>query len=330
MTDEPLYPASAPFREARLPVDRIHELYYAEFGNPGGFPALFLHGGPGSGCNPQHARLFDPKGFRLLQLDQRGCGASRPSGELRDTDIDHLIDDLEALRTSLDIERWLVYGGSWGGTLALEYAKRHPEPIQTLVLRAPFLARRQDLDWFTGPNGVARELSNAYARLCTRLECSPDDDLIARLYQRLNETNDLDRTYEAALAWDDWEASVMGMPQLSAEPDIAERQRRIARKRVYAHYCQHGFFVGDAGVMQDIDALGTVTTTIVHGRQDRICLHSGSEELVAKLSSTCELHTVKQAGHALSSTELQAAVRQALDQALTPCPTKASEVRRSD
>lgn len=316
---EALYPAALPFHQQTLAVGDGHQLYIAEFGSADGTPALFLHGGPGTGCSAQHARLFDPQRYRVIQVDQRGAGRSTPVGETRDNDLAALIADLETLRQHLQIERWLVYGGSWGATLALEYAKRHARRIVALVLRAPFLARESDLDWFSGPSGLAKQLPEAYAKLCHALGGEPGDDLYARLHDRLSDDAHPDSAYHAALAWDHWEAAVMGTPPAATEPVLADRTSRIARKRVFAHYCRHRFFLGDDGVMAGIDSLREVHGTIVHGTHDRVCRHAGAE-LLAHHVSGLQLHSVEGAGHGLHETALQRALRAVLDQHTSGSP----------
>lgn len=313
MTDTgPLYPPLEPYRSRRLRVDTLHELCFAEFGDPQGLPALFLHGGPGSGCNPEQARLFDPARYRLIQLDQRGSGHSRPPGEVRDNHTGALVDDIEALREHLAIERWLAYGGSWGATLAVEYAKRHPARVSALVLRAPFLARREDLDWFSGPGGIARELPAAYSALLRNLDLSVGDDPIARLHGRLM-ADDLESAYQAALAWETWEAAVMGVsaPQAETDPDL--RARRLARNRIHVHYCQAGFFLGPNGVLDGLQTLKRLPGILVQGQADRVCRHQAARILAAALPQI-ELRELRGVGHGLHEPALAAAVRQALDE----------------
>jgi proline iminopeptidase len=317
MSIDPLYPASEPRCTSRLSVGSSgHNLYYAEFGDPQGVPALFLHGGPGSGCNPKQARLFNPDGFRLIQLDQRGCGQSRPLGGIQENHIDALLDDMEALRRHLAIDRWLIYGGSWGGTLALEYAKRNTETVLALVLRAPFLARREDLEWFAAPTGVAQEFPEAYTRLHEQLDCAVGEDLVEQLHLCLCTEAVPNQAYRAALAWDTWEATVMGLSMPPQDSDDIQRRARISRKRIFAHYCHNQFFLGDQGVLPGIGQLNGLTATIVHGVQDRVCRIPASEQLVRTHLPSFKLQKVEDAGHGVHSVVLQAALRQVLDAAI--------------
>lgn len=311
-----------PYGQQHLPVAGGHALYLAEFGDPQGIPTLFLHGGPGSGCNPGQAALFDPARFRLIQIDQRGCGRSRPAGAIADNDTHALLDDLETIRRHLAIDRWLIYGGSWGGTLAIEYAKRCRERVLGLVLRAPFLARREDLAWFTAPSGVATGLPDAYARLRNRLACRADEALIDCLTSRLDQRQSPRQAYDAALAWDAWEATVMGLPPPAAEDDDLDRQARIARKRIFAHYCRQGFFLGDDGVIPGIDELDGLPGWIVHGTRDRVCRYEGSRQLVERHLPAFVLDGVQGAGHGSHEAAIQDRLRKTLAQASADLPRR--------
>ncbi|MCB1775286.1 MAG: alpha/beta fold hydrolase [Gammaproteobacteria bacterium] len=317
MQTDPLHPETRPFRTTWLDAGHGHRLHVAEFGNPDGAPVLFLHGGPGSGCNPQQARLFDPVRCRLVQLDQRGCGQSTPAGALVHNDLDALIDDFELARQSLNLDRWTVYGGSWGGTLALAYARRHRASVSRLVLRAPFLARRRDLDHFFAPSGIARSLPGEFDSLCSALGFKEGHDIVQRLHTRLCTDQPEPIMYRAALAVDRWEAAVMGVVPPVGETDPVQRARRIARKRVYAHYCHAGFFLGNEGILDGLGDIGDLEGAIVHGACDNVCLPSGSDLLVRRYLPRFQLQRVADAGHGLDSTAMQRAMRLAIDHMLT-------------
>ncbi|MEZ5660333.1 MAG: alpha/beta fold hydrolase [Burkholderiaceae bacterium] len=315
--ENPLHPPTRPFAEEMLDVGQGHRLFIRQMGSEQAIPVLFLHGGPGSGCSPEHARLFDPARCRLILPDQRGSGRSTPAGGLAHNDLAHLIGDLESLRCHLGIEQWLIYGGSWGATLALEYSKSHPGRVLELILRAPFLARQADLDAFFGPQGVARLYPKAYAALCEALSSAHGHDIVARLYAALCAQADLDQAYAAALALDHWEAAVMQVGAAAAQADPAERAARIARKRVYAHYCQQRFFLGENGVLEGLDRIAGIAVTIVHGEHDQVCPIDGSRLLVQEHLPHASLEPVAHAGHGLDRRELQAALRQRIDEALS-------------
>jgi proline iminopeptidase len=260
-----------------LSVGHGHELYYAEFGNPQGMPLLFVHGGPGSGCNPAHAQLLYPEGFRIIQLDQRGCGQSQPLGAIKANTTADLIADMEALRQHLNLERWAVYGGSWGTVLALEYAKLFPARVLGVLLRGVFLARHVDWDWFALPEGVAQYFPEHYQTLLKALGLSVDQDPAQRLNAYLHA--DPETAYRAALAWDAWESAVMRVGAPSFNPDQAAWEGRIARTRIYAHYAANQFFLPEEGVLRDLESVGELPIYAVHGKQDLVCRYSGAELL---------------------------------------------------
>lgn len=298
----PLYPPIKPFATGRLPVGDDHEIYYEQSGNPDGLPLVFLHGGPGSGCHDGHHRYTDPTRYRAVLFDQRGCGLSTPKGELAGNHTAALVEDIERLRVHLGIERWVVHGGSWGAVLAIEYAKRYRERVIALLLRGSFLARDEDLRWFAAPEGVARELPEAHARLCAALGLSADSDPLPELYRRVL---DEQRAVEATLAaWNDWECAVMGLPGGGAV--------NVSAKRIHLHYCRNGFFLGEDGVLDGLEKLAGIPCTLVHGDADRVCRYNGAQLLKTRLPGS-KLVCVDAAGHSLSEEKLQDAIRAELD-----------------
>ena len=277
------------------------QLYFAEFGNPQGIPLLFMHGGPGSGSTPVQAGLLYPQGFRIIQLDQRGAGQSLPLGSLTDNTTEQLVLDMERLRDHLQIERWVVYGGSWGTVLALEYAKRFAPRVLGLLLRGVFLARKIDWDWFAGAEGIAKQSPIVYQSMLVQLACPYGSDPAPYLAQALEQPPE--QAYQAALAWDAWEAAVMG---LNAPTMLT--QQRWARVRVYAHYASHQFFLPATGCLNNLKALETIPVLAVHGRQDRVCQYAAAELLGDHLKRY-ELIGVD-AGHNLYEQNLQAGLKQ--------------------
>lgn len=284
-----------------LQVDHGHKLYFAEFGNPQGIPLLFMHGGPGSGCNPAQANLLYPEGFQIIQLDQRGCGQSTPLGSLEANTTAELVADMECLREHLKIERWAIYGGSWGTVLALEYAKRFPERTLGVLLRGVFLARREDWNWFALPDGVSKQFPAAYQALLASLQIYYHTDPASVLLERLQ--TESESTYQAALAWDAWEAAVMQTGAPSFNPDPSTWTTRIARNKIYAHYAANRFFLPEQGVLQGLDKLEQIPVYAVHGRQDLVCQFTAAE-LLAKYLRQYQLLAVA-AGHGLYETALQ-------------------------
>ncbi|MBU0654093.1 MAG: alpha/beta fold hydrolase [Gammaproteobacteria bacterium] len=300
-----------PYREACLPVTQGHSLYYAEFGNPAGIPLLFVHGGPGSGCNPAHAALLLPETLRIIQFDQRGCGRSTPGGKLLGNRTCALVHDMECLRRHLGIAQWLIYGGSWGATLALEYAKHFTQRVSGLLLRGAFLARQEDWQWFSTPHGVAQQFPAAYQNLLQALQAQPGENPASSLHRHLlNPRTSMEAAYRYALAWDAWEASVMGVPPPVFNPDPASWQARTNRARVYSHYAVHQFFLPAQGVLPGLEAIRAIPATLAHGLHDPVCRYAGAEMLAAKLPQL-QLVTAK-AGHGMHEPAMQSALREAI------------------
>ncbi|WP_020395201.1 alpha/beta fold hydrolase [Thiolinea disciformis] len=289
-----------------LPVDHGHTLYFAEFGNPQGIPLLFMHGGPGSGCNPAQANLLYPEGFRIIQLDQRGCGQSTPSGSIEANTTTDLVADMERLREHLHIKRWAIYGGSWGCVLALEYAKRFPERTLGVLLRGVFLARREDWNWFALPDGVSKQFPAAYQALLASLQIYYHTDPASVLLEHLR--TEPKSAYQATLAWDTWEAAIMQTSTPSFNPDPHTWLPRIARIRIYAHYAAQRFFLPSNGVLNGLDKLGDIPVLAVHGRHDQVCRLEGAELLRGYLKSYQLL--VVDAGHGIYENNLQQGLRQ--------------------
>lgn len=284
-----------------LSVDHGHTLYFAEFGNPQGIPLLFVHGGPGSGCNPAQTAHLYPEGFRIIQLDQRGCGQSTPLGSIEANTTADLVADIERLRQHLNIERWVIYGGSWGTVLALEYAKQFPDKVLGILLRGVFLARRDDWNWFALPNGVSQQFAAAYQALLASLQIFYHTDPASVLLERLQA--EPESAYHAALAWDAWESTVMQIGAPSFNPDPQAWNARIARNRIYAHYAANRFFLPKQGVLEGLEKLGQIPVYAVHGRNDLVCQLAGAE-LLRDYLENYELLAVE-AGHGMHEGELQ-------------------------
>ena len=284
-----------------------HALYYAEYGNPAGIPVLFLHGGPGSGCNPAHTQWLAPETSRIIQFDQRGCGRSTPQGSLLGNHTAALVYDIEALRTHLGIPSWIVYGGSWGATLALEYAKDFPQCVLGLLLRGTFLARREDWAWFSSAEGVAQFYPEAYEKLRTLLGTQADENPAQSLYRHVtNPRLSRRQAYRYALAWEQWEACVMDVALPRFNPDPHVWQARINRARIHAHYCVSQFFLPPEGVLTDLDRIQHIPSVIVHGIHDQVCRFSGAWTLAGMLPNA-QLVPVE-AGHGIHESAIQQAL----------------------
>lgn len=265
-----LYPSLEPYRMQYLKCGG-HTLYVEESGNPGGFPVLFLHGGPGAGCKPHHRGFFDPAVYRIILLDQRGAGRSLPAGELRHNTTADLVADLECIRRDLRIATWLLFAGSWGATLALRYAEAHAGRVAGLILRGAFLAREADLDWFIGERGVRRIYPEAWEELLHGL---PEDERTAplqALYRYLTGPDELAQR-RAARAWEHWGRQVV----LGEEAGVTSAEEHVTRAtvhqaRIELHYAVHGYFISENAILDGCPRLAHLPTHIIHGRRDLVC-----------------------------------------------------------
>ena len=267
-----LYPQIEPFRTRRLAVDARHTLHVEECGTPGALPVVFLHGGPGAGIAPYHRRFFDPQRWHVVLFDQRGAGRSTPFADLVDNTTAHLVADIEALREELGIERWVVFGGSWGSTLALAYAEAHPERLLGLVLRGIFLARDEELRWFNEADGGARFIfPERWARFRDFIPAAERGNMIEAYWRRLDGDDEALRL-AAAQAWSDYEGgSTTLLHDPDAPGDFAEPHKAVSLARLEAHYFRHGMFLPPDQLLRDVARLRRIPATIVHGRYDIIC-----------------------------------------------------------
>jgi proline iminopeptidase len=267
-----LYPEIEPYRTHRLRVDDIHELYIEECGNPDGLPVVFLHGGPGAGISAYHRRFFDPSRYRIVLFDQRGAGQSTPHAELRDNTTWHLVSDIEAIREHFGIERWVAFGGSWGSTLALAYAQKHPERMLGLVLRGIFLGRPEELRWFNEVDGGARYIfPERWARYLAHIPEGERDNIVEAYWRRLDSSDESVRV-AAAMAWSDFEG---GSTTLVHDPDepgnFEDPLVAVSVARAEAHYFRHRIFLEPDQLLRDVQRIRHIPATIVHGRYDIIC-----------------------------------------------------------
>jgi proline iminopeptidase len=292
--DEFLYPSLVPYRAGRLALDAVHTMYWEECGNPRGHPAVFLHGGPGGGIAPDHRRYFDPSFYRIVLYDQRGAGQSTPLGELRDNTTAHLVADLERLRTHLGVDRWLVFGGSWGSTLALAYAEAHPDRVLGLVLRGIFLARAFEIRWFMEEmRNVFPEAWNAFSGFLPEAERS---DLLGHYYRRLTSA-EAPVHMPAAHAWSRYESSCS---TLLPDPDLVahfdEDAVALAIAKIEAHYFVHGLFLAEDALLRNIERLSGVPCSIIQGRYDIVCPIRSADDL-HRAWPEAEYIVVADAGH---------------------------------
>ncbi len=276
MNDRPtqrrgFYPPIEPHRNGHLAVGDGHEIYWEECGNPAGKPVVFLHGGPGAGCDARARRFFDPGRYRILLFDQRGCGRSRPHASLESNTTWHLVADIERLRELLGIDRWQVFGGSWGSTLALAYAERHPSRVSELVLRGIFLLRKSELDWFY-QEGASAMYPDRWEEYLAPIPPAERGDLVHAFYRRLT-GDDRAAALAAARAWAVWEGSTSYL--LTDEENVrkwGEDEFALAVARIECHYfVNRGFLESESQLLGDIDRIRRIPGVIVQGRHDVVC-----------------------------------------------------------
>ena len=289
-----LYPTLEPYSAGMLALDALHTMYWEQSGNPAGVPVVFLHGGPGAGSAPNHRRFFDPSRYRIVIYDQRGAGRSTPLGELRDNTTPHLIADIEQLRRHLGIERWLVFGGSWGSTLALAYGEAHPERCLGFVLRGIFLCRRSEIDWFLyGLKNLFPEAWHAFANVVAPAERG---DLLAGYYRRLTHPDPAIHM-PAARAWGVYEGSCSTLlPNAALVADFASDRVALGLARIEAHYFRHDIFLPENFLLDHISRLRAIPGVIVQGRYDIVCPAVSADDL-HRAWPEAEYTVVDDAGH---------------------------------
>jgi len=294
-TESLIFPVIEPFASGRITVSSIHNLYYEECGNPAGIPVVILHGGPGSGCTPGQRRFFDPTHYRIILFDQRGCGRSEPVGCTEDNTTQDLVEDIECLRRHLTIDRWLIFGGSWGSTLALAYAATHPQRIQGLLLRGVFLARPCELDWFLYQ--TRNFFPEAWERFVLPLVQEERTDILAS-YARRVFGNDPSLNITAARRWNSFEAALISL--LPAEPSLSTPltdEAILARARIQLHYLVNDCFLRDMPLLGQAEKFRHIPCVIVQGRYDMVCPICTAYEL-HQAWPEADFHIVSDAGHA--------------------------------
>ena len=266
-----LFPETEPFDTGRLAVEPPHEIYYEQYGNPRGKPALFVHGGPGGGSSRIQSRFWDPRKYRIVLFDQRGCGRSTPHASLEDNTTWHLVADIERLRRRLGIDRWQVFGGSWGSTLALAYAQKHPECVTELVLRGIFMLRRREIEWFY-QEGASRLFPDAWEHYLAAIPEAERSDLLGAYHRRLT-GSDLELRLRAAKAWSLWEAATSTLrPNGAMQSSMGRDDFALAFARIECHYFVHrGFFEHEDQLVRDVPRIRHVPSVIVQGRYDVVC-----------------------------------------------------------
>jgi proline iminopeptidase len=305
-----LFPDIAPYETGFLPLSSGHVMYWEQVGNPRGQPVLFLHGGPGAGAGAVHRRFFDPQHWRVVIFDQRGAGRSRPLGELRDNTTQHLVRDIEVLRQFLGIEDWLLFGGSWGSTLALAYAQEHPNRVLGCVLRGVFLGRRDEVVWFL--EGLRRVFPDAWAAFSEHLPPEERGDLLGAYLRRLCDPDPAVHL-PAARAWSQYEGSCSTLlPSPETVASFAQDRTALGLARIEAHYFAHDLFLPPEGLLGRMDRLAGIQAEIVQGRYDMVCPATSAFELAAAWPSA-RLTVIPDAGHSALEPGLRTALVSAVE-----------------
>lgn len=307
-----LYPEIQPYRTGFLAVDGGHRLYWEESGNPNGQPVLFLHGGPGIGISAYHRSFFDPAHYRIILFDQRGSGKSEPFSSLENNTLWHLVSDVEQLRRELQIEKWLLFGGSWGSTLALTYAIEHPERVEGLILRGIFLCRPQEIHWYY-QSGAHHLYPDQWEQFLAPIPVEERENLVAAYYRRLT-SMDPEVRREAAKAWSGWEGATSKLrfdPELFASFTAEESADSIAR--IECHYfINNTFFDSDNWILERIDRIRHLPAVIVQGRYDVPCPMISAWEL-HRAWPEATLHIIADAGHSATEPGILDALIRATD-----------------
>jgi len=307
----PLYPEIEPFDQGMLDVGDGHQVYWELCGNPKGKPAVFLHGGPGSGCSPDHRRLFNPDKYCVLLFDQRGCGRSTPHASLEANTTWHLVADIERLREQLGVNTWLVFGGSWGSTLALAYAQTHPERVSEMVLRGVFTVRREELLWYY-QEGASWIFPDEWEGFLAPIPQAERHDLMAAYRRRLTGA-DPDAQIQAAVAWSRWEGrTITLLPDEEVDATHTDPHYALAFSRIENHYFVNNGFFEDQQLLRDAHKLRGIPCVIVQGRYDMATPVKTAWEL-HKAWPEARFHLVKDAGHAFKEPGILALLIEATD-----------------
>ena len=299
-----LYPKIEPYNTFKLKVSNIHEIFVEESGNPKGKPVIFFHGGPGGGIEPIYRQYFNPKKWRIIIFDQRGCGKSTPHAELEENTTWNLVDDIEKIRKKLEINTWTIFGGSWGSTLSLSYSIMHPEKCDAIVLRGIFMLRKKEIDWFY-QEGCSFIYPDSWENYLSLIPKSEQNNLVKAYYKRLTSKNKTTRI-NAARAWSIWEASTSKLIQTKKalhsfdEDDVAE-----AFARIECHYfINKGFFENEDWILNNVNKISDKTIEIVQGRYDVVCPMTSAWDLHKKLPDA-GFHIIPDAGHSMLENGIQ-------------------------
>lgn len=306
-----MYPAIKPFQSEYLDVGDGHELYLEQSGSIDGLPVLFLHGGPGGGCAPGHRRFFDPEKYRIILFDQRGAGQSKPHAGLENNTTAHLIADIEKIRGHLNIDRWLIFGGSWGSTLALAYAQAYPSQVTELILRGIFLCRDEDIHWFYQA-GASRIFPDYWKDYLAPIPQAEHENLLSAYHHRLTSSDELARM-RAAESWSVWEGRTSTLqPSPGTVEHFADPHLALALARIECHYFMHKAFLEPNQLLRDASLLAGIPGTIIHGRYDVVCPIDQATALHNAWPDS-QLQIIQGAGHSASEPGINKALVMATD-----------------
>ena len=305
-----LYPPIDPFDQRMLDVGQGHRLYVEQCGNPDGIPVVVMHGGPGGGCSPAMRRYFDPDVFRVVLFDQRGCGRSRPHASVTHNTTWHLVDDIEFIRHELNIDDWVVFGGSWGATLSLIYAQSHPDRARALVLRGVFLMTQAELDWFYG-GGAGKFWPEVWAKFTALIPENERGDMI-EAYRRRLFSGDIPQEIRYAKAWSTWENALASIHSSGVTGDTPGEYARAFARLENHYFSNAGFLEFDGQILAQMGRIAHIPGVIVQGRYDMICPPDSAYAL-SKAWGNCELKMVRNAGHALSEPGISAELVRTMD-----------------
>ncbi len=307
-----MYPDIKPFAQHSLAVTSPHQLHVEECGNPAGLPVVFLHGGPGGGCEPYHRRFFDPNRYRIILFDQRGCGKSTPHAALEGNTTQALIEDMEFIRAHLGIERWVIFGGSWGSTLALAYAQQYPERSLALILRGIFLCRPQDIHWFY-QEGASRLFPDYWQDYLQPIPVEQRADMVSAYYSRLTGEDEVQRM-AAAKAWSLWEARTATLkPNPGVVDHFGSPYTALSLARIECHYFMNNSFLEENQLIRDAYKLKDIPGVIVHGRYDCVCPVDQAFAL-AEAWPEARLEVIADAGHSAAEPGITKALVKATDE----------------
>jgi proline iminopeptidase len=293
-----LFPNIEPFNTFHLPVSDLHTIYVEESGNKNGKPVIFLHGGPGGGVDPKYRRYFNPDKWHIIMFDQRGCGKSTPFAELKENTTWDLVDDIEKIRNHLSIDRWVVYGGSWGSTLSLAYSQTYPDSCKALILRGIFLVRKKEIHWFY-QEGASKIFPDNWQSFVAPIPIEKRNNLLEAYYNLLI-GEDSSKKIEAAKAWSTWEGSTVRLIQdKDFIGDFSDEKFAEAFARIECHYfMNNAWFDSDNHLIENVDKIRHIPAVIVHGRYDIICPVENAWELHQAWPES-ELHIIPDAGHSI-------------------------------